>query len=132
MVTHLTGVNAPASDSVERPHASLLDAMAELNQRTIRSPVSCVGIGLHSGAKVQMTLRPAGAGTGVVFNRIDLAAGIDIPARAEFVVDTRFATTLAVGGARIGTVEHLLAAVAGLGIDNLRVEVDGPEIPIMD
>jgi len=106
--------------------------MAELNQRTIRSPVGCIGVGLHSGARVQMTLRPAGAGTGIVFSRVDLTPAVDIPARAEYVVDTRFATTLGLGKVRVGTVEHLLSALNGLGIDNLRVEVDGPEIPIMD
>jgi len=81
---------------------------------------------------VQLTLRPASAGTGIVFHRLDLASGVDIPGRAEFVVDTRFATTLGLGRVRVGTVEHLLSAVNGLGIDNLRVEIDGPEIPIMD
>jgi UDP-3-O-[3-hydroxymyristoyl] N-acetylglucosamine deacetylase len=106
--------------------------MAELNQRTIRSPVGCIGVGLHSGARVQMTLRPASPGTGIVFHRLDMAPVVDIPARAEFVVDTRFATTLGVGRVRVGTVEHLLSALNGLGIDNLRVEIDGPEIPIMD
>jgi UDP-3-O-[3-hydroxymyristoyl] N-acetylglucosamine deacetylase len=105
---------------------------AELNQRTIKSPVGCIGVGLHSGARVQMTLRPASAGTGIVFSRVDIAPGLDIPARAEFVVDTRFATTLGIGRVRVGTVEHLLSALNGLGIDNLRVEIDGPEIPIMD
>jgi UDP-3-O-[3-hydroxymyristoyl] N-acetylglucosamine deacetylase len=106
--------------------------VAELNQRTIRSPVGCIGVGLHSGARVQMTLRPASAGTGIVFTRLDVAPSVDIPARAEFVVDTRYATTLGVGKARVGTVEHLLSAINGLGIDNLRIEIDGPEIPIMD
>ncbi|HTP28285.1 MAG TPA: UDP-3-O-acyl-N-acetylglucosamine deacetylase [Anaeromyxobacteraceae bacterium] len=106
--------------------------MADLSQRTIRSPVGCIGIGLHSGARVQMTLRPASAGSGIVFTRVDLKPAVDIPARAEYVVDTRFATTLGLGEVRVGTVEHLLSALNGLGIDNLRIEVDGPEIPIMD
>jgi UDP-3-O-[3-hydroxymyristoyl] N-acetylglucosamine deacetylase len=106
--------------------------MTELNQRTIKSPVICSGVGLHSGTKVHVTLRPANAGTGVVFTRVDLTPNVDIPASADRVIDTRFATTLALGDVRVGTVEHLLSALNGLGIDNLRVELDGPELPIMD
>lgn len=106
--------------------------MTELNQRTLKSPVSCAGIGLHSGERVKMTLRPAAAGSGIVFVRTDAARPVEIPARAELVVDTRLATTLGLGGLRVGTVEHLLSALNGLGIDNVRVEIDGPEVPIMD
>jgi UDP-3-O-[3-hydroxymyristoyl] N-acetylglucosamine deacetylase len=102
------------------------------NQNTIAEKVSCTGVGLHSGAPVQLTLQPARAGTGVVFVRTDLATPVEIPARPEFVTDTRFATTLGRGEATVSTVEHLLAALRGLGIDNLRVELDGPEVPVMD
>jgi UDP-3-O-[3-hydroxymyristoyl] N-acetylglucosamine deacetylase len=79
-----------------------------------------------------MTLRPAPADSGVVFVRTDLSPAVDIPARSENVVDTSFATTLGRDGVRVGTVEHLLAALSGLGIDNVRVELTGPEVPIMD
>lgn len=103
-----------------------------MSQRTIAEKISCTGIGLHSGAPVQMTLHPARAGTGIVFVRTDLAHPVEIPARPEAVISTRFATTLGRGDATVGTVEHLLSALYGLGVDNVRVEVDGPEIPVMD
>lgn len=103
-----------------------------MNQHTIAEKVSCTGVGLHGGAPVQLTLQPARANTGVVFVRTDLATPVEIPARPEFVVDTTLATTLGVGEARVGTIEHLLAALRGLGIDNVRVEIDGPEVPVMD
>src|SRR5712692_9210359 len=105
---------------------------SSFNQRTINASVSCEGVGLHTGVNVHVVLRPAPADHGVVFVRTDVARGVTIPATSEFVVDTELATTLGRGGARVGTVEHLLAALAGLGIDNLRVELDGPEVPIMD
>ena len=97
-------------------------------QRSFRHRASLEGIGLHSGAKVRITLSPAPADSGIVFVR----DGVEIPALAEFVVDTTMNTSLGRHGVRIGTVEHLLAALAGCGIDNARIEVDGPEIPIMD
>jgi UDP-3-O-[3-hydroxymyristoyl] N-acetylglucosamine deacetylase len=103
-----------------------------VNQRTIAEKVSCTGVGLHGGAPVQLTLQPARAGTGIVFVRTDLAPCVEIPARPEFVTDTRLATTLGRGEATVGTIEHLLAALRGLGIDNVRVEIDGPEVPVMD
>jgi UDP-3-O-[3-hydroxymyristoyl] N-acetylglucosamine deacetylase len=103
-----------------------------LNQRTIAEKVSCTGIGLHGGAPVHLTLQPARAGSGVVFVRTDTPAPVEIPVHPDFVVDTRMATTLGVGDVRVGTVEHLLAALHGLGIDNVRVELDGPEVPVMD
>jgi len=106
--------------------------MTEFRERTLRSPISCTGVGLHSGATVQLTLRPAAAGSGVVFVRTDLSPAVEIAARPENVVDTSFATTLGVGSARVGTVEHLMAALSGMGIDNARVEDNGPEIPVMD
>lgn len=103
-----------------------------LKQRTLKQIARTVGIGLHSGTKVQLQLRPAAAGTGIVFRRVDLDPPVDIPATAEAVRDTRLATTLVSGEARIATVEHLMSALAGLGIDNLYIDVDAPEIPIMD
>lgn len=103
-----------------------------LKQRTLKQIARTVGIGLHSGTKVQLQLRPAAAGTGIVFRRVDLDPPVDIPATAEAVRDTRLATTLVSGAARIATVEHLMSALAGLGIDNLYIDVDAPEIPIMD
>jgi UDP-3-O-[3-hydroxymyristoyl] N-acetylglucosamine deacetylase len=102
-------------------------------QHTLRAAISCVGTGVHSGARVAVTLRPAESDSGIVFHRTD--RGATIPARFDHVVDTRLATTLAHRkdpACRIGTVEHLMAALAGAGIDNLHVEVDGPELPIFD
>jgi UDP-3-O-[3-hydroxymyristoyl] N-acetylglucosamine deacetylase len=103
-----------------------------MNQRTIAEKISCTGIGLHSGEPVQLTLRPARAGSGIVFVRTDLPSHPEIPARPDCVSATQYATTLGRGRATVGTVEHLLAAVYSLEIDNLRVEVDGPEVPVMD
>jgi UDP-3-O-[3-hydroxymyristoyl] N-acetylglucosamine deacetylase len=103
-----------------------------MNQRTIAEKISCTGIGLHSGEPVHLTLSPARAGSGVVFVRTDLPQPAEIPARPASVTATRYATTLGRGKATVGTVEHLLAAVYSLGVDNLRVEVDGPEVPVMD
>jgi UDP-3-O-[3-hydroxymyristoyl] N-acetylglucosamine deacetylase len=101
-------------------------------QRTIAEKISCTGIGLHSGEPVQLTLHPARAGSGVVFVRTDLAEPVEVPAHHGAVTSTRLATTLGRGAASIGTVEHLLAALCGLGIDNVRLELDGPEVPVMD
>ncbi len=103
-----------------------------MGQHTIAEKVSCTGIGLHSGAPVQLTLTPARADSGIVFVRSDQGERVEIPARPEHVRSTRLATTLGRGDACVGTVEHLLAALYGLGIDNVRVEVDGPELPVMD
>lgn len=102
-------------------------------QCTLRNPIDCVGIALHAGVRVEMRLSPAEADSGIVFHRRDV--GIDIPARFDRIIDTRLATQLAAPEApeiRIGTVEHLLAAFAALGVDNVRVEVDGPEVPALD
>lgn len=104
-----------------------------VKQRTIKQSISATGVGLHKGEKVQLTLRPAPANTGIVFRRIDLEPVVDIKASAEAVGETTLCTCLVnEQGVQISTVEHLLAAVAGLGIDNLIVDVDSPEIPIMD
>ena len=107
-------------------------AESSFNQRTLKEPVSCQGVALHSGANVRLNLLPAPANHGIVFVRTDVRPQVEIPALAPFVVDTAMATTLGRDGLRIATVEHLLAALCGLGIDNARVEVDGPEVPIMD
>ncbi|QSN60901.1 MULTISPECIES: UDP-3-O-acyl-N-acetylglucosamine deacetylase [unclassified Caballeronia] len=103
-----------------------------LKQRTIKTVVKTVGIGLHSGRKVDLTLRPAPVGTGIVFSRIDLPQPVDIPASAMAIGDTRLASVLQKDGARVSTIEHLMSACAGLGIDNLYVDVTAEEIPIMD
>jgi UDP-3-O-[3-hydroxymyristoyl] N-acetylglucosamine deacetylase len=107
-------------------------ASQSFSQRTLKRPVTCEGVGLHSGARVNLQILPASADHGISFVRTDLSGRPSIPARAEFVVDTSLATTLGKGSAKVGTVEHLMAALAGLGIDNARIEIDGPEIPIMD
>jgi len=111
---------------------NMVPELATWRQQTLKAPIGCVGVGLHSGLRVNMTLRPAPADHGIVFRRTDL--GIEIPARFDHVVDTRLATVLGLddGIARIGTVEHLMAALAGSLIDNAMVEVDGPELPILD
>ena len=103
-----------------------------VKQRTLKQIARAVGIGLHSGTKVQLALRPAAADTGVVFRRIDLDPPVDIPLMPENVVDTRMATTIGRGDVKVATIEHLMSALAGLGIDNCYVDVDAPEIPIMD
>ena len=101
-------------------------------QRTLRNSIRASGIGLHTGRKVLMVLRPAPANTGIVFRRVDLEPPIDIPARAGNVTETNLGTTLAVGAAGVSTVEHLLSALAGLGIDNCFIELTAGEVPIMD
>jgi len=101
-------------------------------QRTLKHAIRCSGIGLHSGHKVGLWLKPAPEDSGIVFHRINGDSRVEIPARAEFVTDTRMCTSLGRDGASIATVEHLLSAMAGLGIDNAVIEVDGPEVPIMD
>jgi UDP-3-O-[3-hydroxymyristoyl] N-acetylglucosamine deacetylase len=103
-----------------------------LKQRTLKTTIRTTGVGLHTGARVELVLRPAPPNTGVVFHRVDLERPIDLPATAELVGDTRLSSTLKVGGTSISTVEHVMSALAGLGIDNLHIDVSGPEIPIMD
>ncbi len=103
-----------------------------LGQRTLKNTIRASGVGLHTGTKVLMTLRPAAVDTGIVFRRTDLDPPMDIPAHAENVGDTQLGTTLIKGDARVSTVEHLLSAFAGLGIDNAIVDVSAPEVPIMD
>ncbi|WP_369601453.1 UDP-3-O-acyl-N-acetylglucosamine deacetylase [Hahella sp. SMD15-11] len=103
-----------------------------IRQRTLRNTIRATGVGLHSGQKVLLTLRPAPVNTGIVFRRVDLDPVKEIPARAENVGETVLSTTLVKDGVKVATVEHLLSALAGLGIDNCFVEVDAPEVPIMD
>lgn len=103
-----------------------------VRQRTLQNVIRATGVGIHTGRKATLTLRPAAVNTGIVFRRVDLDNIVDIPARAENVGDTRFCTTLTKDGSRIGTVEHLMSALAGLGIDNAYIDVSAPEVPIMD
>ena len=103
-----------------------------LKQQTITEAIKTVGIGLHSGNRSNLFLKPAPINSGITFVRIDQESQIQIPAKAEYVSDTRLASVLQIGDSRISTVEHLLSACAGLGVDNLLVEIDGEEIPIMD
>lgn len=102
------------------------------SQKTLKERIACHSVGLHSGRKVRMTIFPAGANTGIVFHRRDVPDGGEIPAHANNVSDTTLATTLGTNGTRISTVEHLLSALYGTGIDNAIVEVDSFEVPIMD
>ena len=103
-----------------------------IRQRTLKNLISATGVGLHSGNKVYMTLRPAAANTGIVFRRVDLQPPVDIKADPYAVGDTRLASCLEREGASVGTVEHLMSALAGLGIDNLYVDLSAGEVPIMD
>ena len=103
-----------------------------LRQRTLKTLVSASGVGLHTGQKVRMTLRPAPPETGIVFRRIDLALPVDLPARAELVGETRLSSCLVRDGVKIYTVEHLMSALGGLGVDNVYVDLDASELPIMD
>ena len=103
-----------------------------LRQRTLKSLIRASGVGLHTGQKVRIALRPAPADTGIVFRRVDLATPVEIPARAELVGEARLASTLVKGDVKIHTVEHLMSALGGLGVDNAFVDLDAPELPIMD
>jgi UDP-3-O-[3-hydroxymyristoyl] N-acetylglucosamine deacetylase len=103
-----------------------------IRQRTLKNVIRATGVGLHTGEKIYLTLRPAPVDTGIVFCRVDLDYVVQIPARPENVGDTRLSTTLVSGDVRISTVEHLLSAMAGLGIDNAYVDLSAAEVPIMD
>jgi len=103
-----------------------------IRQRTLKNVIRATGVGLHTGEKVYLTLRPAPADAGILFRRVDLPQPVEIPACLANVGDTRLSTTLVGGDVRIATVEHLLSAFAGLGIDNACVDVSAPEVPIMD
>ena len=101
-------------------------------QRTLKNTIRATGVGLHSGQKVYMTLRPAGIDAGIVFRRTDLDPVVELPARADLVTETMLCTGLSQGAGKVMTVEHLLSALAGLGIDNCIVDLSAPEVPIMD
>jgi UDP-3-O-[3-hydroxymyristoyl] N-acetylglucosamine deacetylase len=103
-----------------------------LKQRTLKNAIRATGVGLHTGRKVFMTLRPAAINTGIVFRRVDLDPPVDVPADANIVGETMLGTTLIKGDVKVATVEHLMSALAGLGIDNLYVDLSAPEVPIMD
>jgi UDP-3-O-[3-hydroxymyristoyl] N-acetylglucosamine deacetylase len=103
-----------------------------IKQRTLKNVIRATGVGLHTGEKVYLTLRPAPSDTGIIFRRIDLPEPVDIRACPENVSDTRLSTTLECNGARVSTVEHLMSAFAGLGIDNAYVDLTAAEVPIMD
>jgi UDP-3-O-[3-hydroxymyristoyl] N-acetylglucosamine deacetylase len=107
-----------------------------LRQRTLKSLTRAVGVGVHSGQKVELTLRPARPDTGIVFRRVDLPTPAEIPVNVQAVCDTRMATTISAGGdpggPKVQTIEHLLSAVAGLGLDNLAIDISGEEVPVLD
>ncbi|MGH8195152.1 MAG: UDP-3-O-acyl-N-acetylglucosamine deacetylase [Woeseiaceae bacterium] len=103
-----------------------------LRQRTLKTAIRATGVGLHTGEKVYMTLRPAAENAGITFRRVDLDPPVDIPAAAELVGETMLGTTLIKGGVKVATVEHLMSALAGLGLDNVTVDLSAPEVPIMD
>jgi UDP-3-O-[3-hydroxymyristoyl] N-acetylglucosamine deacetylase len=103
-----------------------------LRQRTLKSLVRASGIGLHTGRKINLALRPAQTDTGIVFRRVDLDSPLDVPARAGAVGETRLCSCLVQDGVKIYTVEHLMSALAGMGVDNVYIDLDGPEVPIMD
>ncbi len=103
-----------------------------LKQRTLKTVIRASGVGLHGGVKVTMTLRPAAPDTGIVFRRVDLPEPVDLPARAFMVGDTRMCSCLEQDGVKVGTIEHLMSALAGLGIDNAWIDLDAPEVPILD
>ncbi|WP_068500959.1 UDP-3-O-acyl-N-acetylglucosamine deacetylase, partial [Oleiphilus sp. HI0067] len=103
-----------------------------IRQRTLKNTIRATGVGLHSGKKVYLTLKPAPIDSGIVFIRTDLEPNVEIVARAENVGETMLSTTLVKNGVKVATVEHLLSAMAGLGIDNCRIELSSEEVPIMD
>jgi UDP-3-O-[3-hydroxymyristoyl] N-acetylglucosamine deacetylase len=124
-------MEAIASRAFRRaPRAPKITAV--LQQRTLKSITRAVGVGLHSGQRVELTLRPAAPDTGIVFRRVDLPEPVDIPMTAEAITDTRMASTVSKGGAKVQTVEHLMSACAGLGIDNLLIDITADEVPILD
>ena len=113
---------------------NMVDAKTDIVwQRTLKSPVSCTSVGVHSGENITINLKPAAVDTGVVFIRTDVEGDGVVPARWDRVVDTRMCSVIAnEQGASIGTIEHLMAALAGCGLDNVEIDIDGGEVPIMD
>ena len=112
--------------------ASSGKAIIMLKQRTLKNVIRATGVGLHTGEKVYLTLRPAPIDTGIIFVRTDLEPNVEIPAKAHHVGDTTLSTALVLDGVRVSTIEHLMSAMSGLGIDNAYVDVSAPEVPIMD
>src|SRR5215211_2738165 len=119
-------VNSAGSEIAENRDISVIQ------QRTLKNIIRATGVGLHTGEKVYLTLRPAAPNTGVVFRRVDLAQPVDIKADPYRVGDTRLSSCLERDGVRVSTVEHLMSALAGLGVDNAYVDLTAPEVPIMD
>jgi UDP-3-O-[3-hydroxymyristoyl] N-acetylglucosamine deacetylase len=115
-----------------RPRAAKVHKKHMIKQRTLKNVIRATGVGLHTGEKIYLTLRPAAPDTGIVFRRVDLDTPVDIPARPEFVGDTQLCTTVCKDDVRVSTVEHLLSAMAGLGIDNAYIDLSAAEVPIMD
>src|SRR4051812_9595759 len=107
-------------------------ALPMLRQRTLKSLIRASGVGLHTGQKVRIVMRPGAVDSGIIFRRVDLASPVDLPARAQLVGEARLASTLVKGDVKINTVEHLMSALGGLGIDNAYIDLDAPEVPIMD
>jgi UDP-3-O-[3-hydroxymyristoyl] N-acetylglucosamine deacetylase len=103
-----------------------------IRQRTLKNVIRATGVGLHTGKKIYLTLRPAPVDTGIVFTRVDLDPVVTVPALAEYVGETTLSSTLIKGNVRVSTVEHLMAALSGLGIDNAYIDLSAPEVPIMD
>jgi UDP-3-O-[3-hydroxymyristoyl] N-acetylglucosamine deacetylase len=103
-----------------------------IHQRTLKTQVKATGVGLHTGVKVSMTLRPAHENTGIVFRRVDLPAAPTVRALAGLVTDTRLSTCIEENGGKVATIEHLMSALAGMGVDNAFVDIDGPEVPLLD
>ncbi|RZM02478.1 MAG: UDP-3-O-acyl-N-acetylglucosamine deacetylase [Variovorax sp.] len=124
----MAGIAAPAASR----GVPTLKIAAVLQQRTLKTVTRAVGVGLHSGQRVELTLRPSAPDTGIVFRRVDLPEPVDIPMTAEAVTDTRLASTVSRSGAKVQTVEHLMSACAGLGIDNLIIDITADEVPILD
>ena len=117
-------------DGFSRLQSASTEAVSGWRQRTLKAAIDCVGVGVHSGKRVNLTIRPAPTDHGIVFYRTDVDRTIE--ARFDNVTDTRLCTVVGDAGARVGTIEHLMAALSALGIDNARVDLDGPEIPILD
>ena len=124
----MAGIAAPAAPR----GVPTLKIAAVLQQRTLKAITRAVGVGLHSGQRVELTLRPAPPDSGIVFRRVDLPEPVSIPMTAAAVTDTRLASTVSSGGAKVQTVEHLMSACAGLGIDNLVIDITADEVPILD
>src|SRR6478609_10316518 len=127
MLTRIRARRLAAKGALHHPASNTM-----LRQRTLKDSIRTTGVGLHTGARVELTLRPAPVDTGIVFHRVDLPNPVTIPAQASNVGDTRLSSTLALNGTSISTVEHLMSALAGVGVDNVHVDVAGPELPIMD